>query len=416
MGETRQRTMTETKEQTSPKTNILAWQAWFRRTVVESRYMKIATKVIWAISACYVVYAGYHSIPYYTHTSFGKKSFELGNYPEAEREFSLALQEAKEKKFSPKDPRLANAYNNLGEVYRAEGKFPQALEAAQNAYNLAKDGLKKQHQGRVFVITNLAGINKDLANYAQAEKLYSEGLDIWQKDIRVKKDSNLASIYNGMARLMLDMGLYKESQNWLRKAFSMREELLGENDHAMAPLFDTRGEIALKQGNYAQAEKDFRQAWLLDEAITGHNHPDVAVDLAHLGEACTLQKKYADAEKFLLEADKIASQTKGKEHIFRGRTFSDLGELYLAVGRPDLAKSMLTNALYLREKSLGKEHPYYATSLNDMAETYLALGQKKEAENCAQEALSIRLSTLGESHPDTASSKNILAKISKSKL
>ena len=348
---------------------IVAWQTWFKTSVIESKTFKLVTRITWAVSACYVIYAGYHSIPYYTHISFGKKAFEHGNYPMAESEFLLALEEAKAKKFSNNDSRLANAYNNLGEVYRAEGKFKPALEAAQKAYDLAQVSLKQQHQGRVFVTTNLAGINKDIASYDKAESLYLEGLGIWEKDIKISEDSNLASIYNGLAKLKIDQGQYDDAQKWLNKAFTMRQKLLGENDRAMAPLFDTRGNIELKQGNYAQADKDFRKAWLLDEAISGRDNPEVAVDIDNVGAVATRLGNYEEAEKLLLEADRIAKLTKGEDHIYRGRILTNLGELYLAANRPDLAKPVLQKALALREKSLGKQHPYYAITLKDLSES-----------------------------------------------
>lgn len=390
---------------------IVAWQSWFKTSVIESTAFKIVTRLTWAVSACYVLYAGYNSIPYYTHISFGKKAFEHGNYQLAESEFSQALDKAKAKKFSNNDSRLANAYNNLGEVFRAEGKFKPALESAQKAYDLAQVSLKQQHQGRVFVTTNLAGINKDLANYDRAESLYKEGLTIWQKDIRIKEDSNLASIYNGVAKLKIDQGKYDEANTWLNKAFTMRKAILGENDHAMSPLFDTRGTIELKQGNNTEADKDFRQAWLLGEAISGRDNADVAVDIDNVGSAAIKLGKYAEAEKLLLEADRITKLTKGENHLFRGRILTNLGELYLAAKRPDLAKPVLVKALALREQSLGNKHHYYATTLSDLAVAYHELGNNEKASELAQEALAVRLDKLGLNHPDVALSRTTIDKI-----
>ncbi|MBX9877465.1 MAG: tetratricopeptide repeat protein [Candidatus Obscuribacterales bacterium] len=349
---------------------VVAWQGWFKSTVIESKYFKIVTRTTWIISACYVIYAGYQSIPYYTHISFGKKAFENGNYDMAASEFQLALEEAKSKHFSDNDPRLANTYNNLAEVYRVQGRFKLALLAATKAYELSRTSLKQQHQGRVFVTTNLASINKDIGHYSESERLYNEGLQIWQKDIRINEDSNLASIYNGMAKLKIDQGDYKDAQVWLDKAFNMRKKLLGENDHAMAPLFDTRGTIEMKLGNYAQADKDFRKAWTLDEAITGRNNAEVAVDLDNMGAISTKLGKYSEAEKFLLEADQITKPIKGEGSVFRGRILTNLGETYIAAGRPDLAIPVLEKALTLREQSLGKSHPYYAITKADLEKAY----------------------------------------------
>lgn len=361
---------------TNLQKEIVAWQSWFKTTVIESKYFKIITRITWIISACYVIYAGYQSIPYYTHISFGKKAFENGNYQLAKSEFVLALDEAKAKKFSINDSRLANAYNNLAEVYRAEGQCQLALKYAQKAYDLAKVSLKQQHQGRVFVTTNLAGINKDLAYYDKADMLYREGISIWEKDIKIKEDSNLASIYNGIAKLKIDQGQYQDAQKWLDKAFTMRKKLLGENDHAMAPLFDTKGNIEMKLGQYSQADKDFRQAWLLDETISGRETPEVAVDIDNVATATGALGNHAEAEKLFLEADRITKKTSGENGIYRGRILTNLGELYLASKRPDLAKPVLEKALELRAQSLGRQHPYYVITLNDLEKAKSNLNNK----------------------------------------
>ncbi len=59
--------------------------------------------------------------PWETYMAAGVKAFQQGNYPEAEKQFAAALKEAEG--FGPQDPRMAASLNNLGEVYRTQGRY-----------------------------------------------------------------------------------------------------------------------------------------------------------------------------------------------------------------------------------------------------------------------------------------------------
>ncbi len=59
-----------------------------------------------------------------TYMDAGAKAYQQGNYPEAEKQWAAAVKEAEG--FGPQDPRLATNLNNLGELYRAQGRYAEA--------------------------------------------------------------------------------------------------------------------------------------------------------------------------------------------------------------------------------------------------------------------------------------------------
>ena len=70
----------------------------------------------------------------------GIEAARRGNYAEAEKQWSAALQEAE--KFGPEDPRLAQSLGNLGVVYRFQGKYAEAEPLSKRALSIAREGLR----------------------------------------------------------------------------------------------------------------------------------------------------------------------------------------------------------------------------------------------------------------------------------
>ena len=63
------------------------------------------------------------------YTDLGNRAYQHGLYGEAEKTFKSALKEART--FGPADRRLSLSLNNLAEVYRMEGRFGEAEQAAR---------------------------------------------------------------------------------------------------------------------------------------------------------------------------------------------------------------------------------------------------------------------------------------------
>ncbi len=73
----------------------------------------------------------------------GNKAFERGDYPEAERRLEPALRKAEG--FGPQDPRLATSLNDLGEVYRTQGKYAAAEPLHKRALAIREKALGPEH-------------------------------------------------------------------------------------------------------------------------------------------------------------------------------------------------------------------------------------------------------------------------------
>ena len=72
------------------------------------------------------------------------------------------------------DPKYANAYYNLGNVLKEEGKFDDSIKNYKKSIELYKNDLKGQKNQVNFanVFYNLAGVHRELGKFVDAKDYY----------------------------------------------------------------------------------------------------------------------------------------------------------------------------------------------------------------------------------------------------
>ena len=106
------------------------------------------------------------------------KAYQDRNFPEAQRLYSQALQQAEA--FGPADPRLATNLNNLAESYRQGDRF------------------------------------------AEAEPLYKRSLEVWER-ARGPRDVTLSPVLSNLGELYRQMGRYPAAEPLFKRALEIRE-------------------------------------------------------------------------------------------------------------------------------------------------------------------------------------------------
>ena len=98
-----------------------------------------------------------------------------GAYTEAETKFQEALSEAES--FDAADRRLGLTLNNLGALYRRQGKYPLAEEQ----YNRALSIWSETGGPVTTALNNLAVLFVDQGRYAEAEANYRKAISIEER-------------------------------------------------------------------------------------------------------------------------------------------------------------------------------------------------------------------------------------------
>jgi tetratricopeptide (TPR) repeat protein len=281
------------------------------------------------------------------HVDVGLNHFYKKRFLEAYREFKTAQE---------KDPKYAEAYYNLGRVYKAQGFIKEALMEFQNALRIKPDYIAARRELETLKSTleqdvraqlklkghdNLRQTEFNVLPAAEAEKRgrqllnqgrANEAIRYFEQAFRQRSDDA------GMAKML---GFLYFRQNRFDKALERysRAMQLAPTDPEMPYSI---GLIYMKTKMYEKAETSFRQALAL--------RPDMVKAIFGLGESLEAQEKLEDAIfqfRKCLEINPDLEEAQNKLDYMVGQlsfNYFSRGSYFYQRGEYDKAESMLSLA------------------------------------------------------------------------
>jgi tetratricopeptide (TPR) repeat protein len=312
------------------------------------------------------------------------------------------------KVLGPEHPETAKILNNLAQLYESMGEYAKAEPLYKEALEIRQNVLGPQHFATAESLNKLAVLYQDMGVYAKAEPLYQEALRIRQK-VLGSEHVDTAWSFNNLAELYWVMGEYAKAEPLYQEALRIRQKVLGSEHADTARSLNDLATLYWTMGEYAKAEPLFQEALRIRQKVLGSEHPDTTESLESVAALYLTMGEYAKAEPFYQEALRIRQKVLGSEHVDTARSLNDLAALYWTMGEYAKAEPLFQEALRIRQKVLGSEHPDTTQSLESVAALYWKMGEYAKAEPLLQEALRIRQKVLGSEHADTAQSLNDLA-------
>lgn len=225
--------------------------------------------------------------------------------------------------------------NELGGFYRAFSRYSEGVplyeKALQCIHDLGLDGT--EHHGTTLVnyattITQMGDIQKALALDTEAAGIFaSAGFAL---------DYRLATLYNNMSFLCMDLGHYEEAETSLNDAL-----------YILNTLDDTE----------------------IDVAITYANLACVYVAMNKLAEAKVTVKKALDG--FIAES--------GDTDVHYAGAVCTLGEIYYKEEDYEKAAALFEKAMELTRRDYGDRTQSYAILCRNLAACYEAMGNPDDA-------------------------------------
>src|SRR5206468_3405253 len=166
----------------------------------------------------------------------GAESFGKGQLPEAEKMWLAARKEA-ESSFGPNDIRLAATLTNLAELYRRQGKYPQAGWLHRRALAIRERALGPSHPGVTVSLAHLAALYTDLGRYAEAEPLYRRILTIRQNALG-PDHPDVAAALDALAELHRRQGKFALAEPLYKQSLAIKEKALGADNPGLIPTLN----------------------------------------------------------------------------------------------------------------------------------------------------------------------------------
>jgi CHAT domain-containing protein/tetratricopeptide (TPR) repeat protein len=302
----------------------------------------------------------------------------------------------------------ASRLNKLVEKLYSEGKFGEAIPAAERALALREKALGPVHPDVADSLNSLASLYQAQGAHARAEPLYVRALDINEKALG-PMHPDVANSLNNLAELYHAQGAYPKAEPLLVRALTINEKALGPMHPLVANSLNSLAGLYQAQGAHARAEPLYVRALDIREKALGPMHPDVADSLNNLALLDQDQGAYAKAEPLLVRALAIREKALGPMHPDIATTLDNLATLYRDQGAYPKAEPLYVRALDIFGKALGPMHPDVAISLNNFATLYRDQGAYPKAEPLLVRALDIHEKALGPMHPFLVTNLNSLA-------
>jgi tetratricopeptide (TPR) repeat protein len=313
----------------------------------------------------------------------GEQAFEQGHYAEAERFFSVAIQEAET--ITDDQVKLADSLYYLGKVYTLFEDFSKAESALTKALAIRGKALGTQNAKVAEVIEQLGTLYLNERKYDQSEPMLKRALDMRLK-LFGENSAEVAASMASLGALNTSKNLLHDAEALLRKALSIQEEKLGASDRELAATLGLIALCRMRRKDFGSAESLVKRALEIRSAVHGPDHPNVAMTLHILASTSMAQGKFDQAAAYYERALAIRERYLTINHSGIVSVLRVLGYTYIQLR--DYSKA---EAIFQRLESLAVGQPSYVKEWCDavryQAQMYVMSRQFEEGEHYIYRAL-----------------------------
>lgn len=215
-----------------------------------------------------------------------------------------------------------------------------------------------------------------------------------QKNWRTK-----AASYNAVAGINLDLGNYQEAERLLNDAINIAETqldgepvLTGESYYVLAYSHVLQTNYPMAAQNYQKAIKAYMQAY-------GEVNADLANAYSGLGTTYTfMEHSNQKALVAIYKSIEILKQLGMQSSIEIARSYADMGGAFQSMQAYDSAIHYYEESLRVKFEVLREHHPEFGVTYYQLASIYLSLGDVDGAIDYYQKTLETDMVNFGADH------------------
>lgn len=285
-----------------------------------------------------------------------------------------------------------------------KGKFKEALAAEQNALEIAENRYGPTHSSLVFILTDLASLDRHMALYPEAESNLRWALAIQERNFGVEDPQCAETLYQ-LSSLYFDWGHWEDAEFYLQKSLDLMDKKEGgpRDWAASAQALELSGQIAMirqRKEKALSSLKRSQEAWEKDPETGALRLINIGYLLA---QAYQLSSRPAD-EKACLEKNLQLAQSRFKPNAVEvADALQKLADFYQVHNQEDKAKPLYDSALKIYQGCVGSYFGYSSLPyVQKLARAEETAGLWKEAADLLQKELEASQGIYGSKHPGIA--------------
>jgi tetratricopeptide (TPR) repeat protein/predicted Ser/Thr protein kinase len=294
---------------------------------------------------------------------------------------------------------VAELQRSLGATYLRKGDLVRAGEAYELAYRLRRRVMGDADPKVAECLSDLGDVARAQARYPEALDLYRRTATIWATSLG-DEHPDVGAARNNVGIVLLRLGRYDEALAEHEQALALWERSLGPDHPHVGEALTDISEVYRVEHRFDRAEEYDRRVLVLDErgGDGNANATYLAADHMNLGEAYLGQKRTADALAEFERGRAIAEAAEGPDHRDVAIARVGIGDAHLAEGRLDDAMAAYERALSSLRHALGDAHPDLAAPLLGIARVHLARRAPALAVAPATDAVALRAKDASDPH------------------
>ncbi len=330
---------------------------------------------------------------------------------------------------------LVESLNQLGIIYRMQGRFDEAEPPLLRALEIAERGPKRDAHATALSLNHLGNLRWKLKKFDEAERDHLRALRIRQSMPARTKIVDIAESHNNLGVMLLEQRRYSAAEEHVEKARALFSQSYGENHPRFAITTLNLAIIKENLAHWSQAERYHRQTVALFEELFYPDHrrairarrnlarylrvvgelaesvslsrqnlsyvdaepvPDaraIAAELRTLGVSLVLQGDMAAAERAFSRALRLHEKREAKQDIVAAR--ANLAWLLRLSGDHQRAEAELRSLIDLQEALPGARKSVSAFIAHNLGLAVAAQQRADEAEGFLRTALEMRSRVFG---------------------
>lgn len=277
-------------------------------------------------------------------TLLGAAYRSMGEFQRAREQLDRALRLWQSAVFADTREELAKAQDEMGQVFQAEHRFPEAETWFREALATLSGVPQPAGDLRARFLANLGNCLTSQRCFSEARACLRESLETYAS-IGGSESRASAAVMENLGKLAEAVGAMQEAETWFREAIAIRENGPRGQNTELAGCFQNLGVVLLRTGDPQQAAEMASSALAIRRRVLRGDHPDVASSLSLLGLALTALDRLDEAERALRESLEIRTRLYPEGHAAHwnvGQARSALGGCLLKqTGRTTEAEDLL---------------------------------------------------------------------------
>jgi len=210
-------------------------------------------------------------------------------------------------------PTLATVYCMVGQFFREQGQYAEALHSFTEEYDITLRDLGKDHPLVTACLESMGIMHGALHNFEQAWTLQLAVVNALEGKPGTAT-ADLAMAYSNAATSAAILGKTTEALFYQRKALALYQSAPTGDVDGVARSHMTIGSMLVQTGLPTEAVGEFEKALRDRRERLGGSHPDVGETLAGLAQALKAQGKTEEAQQRGAEALRIVEAALGANH------------------------------------------------------------------------------------------------------